>query len=597
MNNTKNSKLNSYKRLLSYLWPYWKLLLVSVVFMIVVSLSNLVVPWIIKDVIDKVLESKDLRMLYIIIVAIMGTFFIRALTTFGHRYLMGYIGQAVIMDLRNALYHHLQKLSIAYYDRRRTGDIMSNLTNDISALQTAIVDNFIQMVQEGAIFIGSFASMIYLQWKLTILCLVIVPLVSLTIKFFGKKLHTSGRSVQERLADVTSMLQETIQGVRIVRSFNRGDFEEGRFREINKSSFKATVRAIRQQSQMTPLVEFLSAIAVCAIIWYGGVSVIDGVMTTGELIAFLIYAINLANPTRRLAESFGNIQKSLAAADRVFAILDEKPEVQDRPGAKPLVVTEGRVEARHVQFAYEKDNPVLTDLNFVAEPGQTIAVVGPSGAGKTTIANLLPRFYDVTGGAILIDGVDIRDVTVGSLRGNIGLVPQDTLLFNTTIKDNVLYGRLDASDEDVWAAVRAANAEKFIKGLPRGIETKVGDRGLVLSGGQRQRIAIARAILKDPKILILDEATSALDTESEKIVQDALDKLMVGRTSFVIAHRLSTIKNADQILVLHEGVIAEKGTHDELMAKGGLYHELYTMSAKVAEAEQIEKEAESEGEE
>ena len=281
---------------------------------------------------------------------------------------------------------------------------MSNLTNDISALQTAIVDNFIQMVQEGAIFIGSFASMIYLQWKLTILCLVIVPLVSLTIKFFGKKLHTSGRSVQERLADVTSMLQETIQGVRIVRSFNRGDFEEGRFREINKSSFKATVRAIRQQSQMTPLVEFLSAIAVCAIIWYGGVSVIDGVMTTGELIAFLIYAINLANPTRRLAESFGNIQKSLAAADRVFAILDEKPEVQDRPGAKPLVVTEGRVEARHVQFAYEKDNPVLTDLNFVAEPGQTIAVVGPSGAGKTTIANLLPRFYDVTGGAILIDG-------------------------------------------------------------------------------------------------------------------------------------------------------------------------------------------------
>ena len=578
--NTKSSKLNSYMRLLSYLKPYWKLLLVSVFFMLLVSGSNLVVPWIIKDVIDKVLNDKDLGMLYLIIVAILVTFLIRAITTFGHRYLMGYIGQAVIKDLRNTLYHHLQKLSISYYDRRRTGDIMSNLTNDIAALQTAIVDNFIQLVQEGAIFIGSFVSMIYLQWKLTMLCLVIVPLVSYTIKFFGKKLHSSGRDVQERLADVTSMLQETIQGVRIVRSFNRGDFEEKRFNDINESSFKATVRSIRQQSQMTPLVEFLAAIAVGAIIWYGGVSVIEGVMTTGELIAFLIYAINLANPTRRLAESFGNIQKSLAAADRVFAILDEKSEIQDKDGAKPIEVTEGLVEARHVAFAYEKENPVLTDLNFVARPGQTIAVVGPSGAGKTTIANLLPRFYDVTGGAICIDGIDIRDVTVGSLRDNIGLVPQDTLLFNTTIKENVLYGRLDATDEEVWDAIRAANAEKFIQGLPRGIDTKVGDRGLVLSGGQRQRIAIARAILKNPKILILDEATSALDTESEKIVQDALDKLMVGRTSFVIAHRLSTIKNADQILVLNHGVIEESGTHKELMEKKGLYYELYTMSQK-----------------
>ncbi len=582
----ERNKLNSYRRLLTYLWPYWRWLIVSVFFMLMVSLSNLVLPWIIKDVIDKVLDDKDLHMLYIIIVGILITFLIRAITTFGHRYMMGYIGQSVIMDLRNGLYRHLQKLSISYYDKRRTGEIMSNLTNDIGALQGAIVDNFIQFVQEGAIFLGSFASMIYLQWKLTVLCLVIVPLVSFTIKFFGRKLHTSGRDVQERLADVTSILQETIQGVRIVRSFNRGDYETERFRVINKKSFSATMRSIRQQSQMTPFVEFLSAIAVCAIIWYGGVSVIDGVMTTGELIAFLIYAINLANPTRRIAESFGNLQKALAAADRVFDILDAEPDVKDKPDAKPLVVTEGRVEARHVKFSYEPENPVLTDMNFTVEPGQTIAVVGPSGAGKTTIANLLPRFYDVTGGALLIDGVDIRDVTVGSLRDNIGLVPQDTLLFNTSIKENVLYGRLDATDEEVWRAIRFANAEKFVKELPNGIDTKVGDRGMVLSGGQRQRIAIARALLKDPKILILDEATSALDTESEKVVQDALDKLMVGRTSFVIAHRLSTIKNADQILVLNNGVIAEKGTHDELMAQGGLYYELYTMSAKNAEGEE-----------
>ena len=577
------NKVDGYKRLLSYLKPYKKLLILSVFFMMLVSLSNLVVPWIIKDVIDRVLENKDLGMLYIIIVVILATFFIRALTTFGHRYLMGYIGQAVIMDIRNALYHHLQRLSIAYYDRRRTGDIMSNLTNDISALQTAIVTDFITLVQESAIFIGSFGSMIYLQWKLTVLCLIIVPLVSYVIKFFGKKLHNSGKDVQETLADVTSMLQETIQGVRIVRSFNRGAYEEKRFQKINKLSFTAAVRAIRQQSQMTPFVEFLAAIAVCTIIWYGGVSVIDGVMSTGELIAFLIYAINLANPTRRVAESVGNIQKSLAAADRVFSILDEQPEIQNKEDAKDIEVKAGRVEARHVSFSYEAGNPVLTDLNFVAEPGQTIALVGPSGSGKTTIANLLPRFYDVTGGGIYIDGMDIRESTISSLREHIGLVPQDTLLFNTTIKENILYGRLDATDEEVWRAVKAANAEKFICGLPNGIETKVGDRGLVLSGGQRQRIAIARAILKDPAILILDEATSALDTESEKIVQDALEKLMVGRTSFVIAHRLSTVKNADQIFVLNNGHIEESGTHDELMREGGLYYELYTMSMKEPE--------------
>lgn len=579
----KTSAITGYRRLLGFLWPYWKILLIAVICMIVVSGSNLIVPWIIKDIVDEVLAEKNIQMLYWVIAAILVIFLIRGVTTFGNRYLMGYIGQRVVTDLRKRLFAHLQRLSISYYDKRRTGEIMSNLTNDIGALQTAIVENFVSLIQEAAIFVGSFVSMIYLQWKLTVLCLVIVPMVSFIIKFFGKKLHQSGKNVQEKLADVTAMLQEVIQGVRIVRSFNRSDYEIQRFDDVNEANFKANVRTIRQSSQLTPFVEFFSAIAITVIIWYGGLSVIDGIMTSGELIAFLIYAINLANPTRRIAEAVGNIQKSLGAADRVFAILDTEPEVKNRPGAGALQVTAGRVEFDHVAFSYEPDHPVLTDISFTAEPGQTVAIVGPSGAGKTTIANILPRFYDVTGGSVRIDSTDIRDVTIGSLRDHIGLVPQDTLLFNTTIKNNILYGRLDATDEEVWEAVRAANAEHFIRELPMGIETRVGDRGLVLSGGQRQRIAIARALLKNPAILILDEATSALDTESEKVVQEALDRLMVGRTSFVIAHRLSTIQNADQILVINGGVIAERGTHEELMEKNGLYHELYTMSIRQAE--------------
>lgn len=579
----KTSAITGYRRLLGFLWPYWKILLIAVVCMIIVSGSNLIVPWIIKDIVDEVLAEKNIQMLYWVIAAILVIFLIRGVTTFGNRYLMGYIGQRVVTDLRKRLFAHLQRLSISYYDKRRTGEIMSNLTNDIGALQTAIVENFVSLIQEAAIFVGSFVSMVYLQWKLTVLCLVIVPMVSFIIKFFGKKLHQSGKNVQEKLADVTAMLQEVIQGVRIVRSFNRSDYEIQRFDDVNEANFKANVRTIRQSSQLTPFVEFFSAIAITVIIWYGGLSVIDGIMTSGELIAFLIYAINLANPTRRIAEAVGNIQKSLGAADRVFAILDTEPEVKNRPGAEALQVTAGRVEFDHVAFSYEADHPVLTDISFTAEPGQTVAIVGPSGAGKTTIANILPRFYDVTGGSVRIDGTDIRDVTIGSLRDHIGLVPQDTLLFNTTIKNNILYGRLDATDEEVWEAVRAANAEHFIRELPMGIETRVGDRGLVLSGGQRQRIAIARALLKNPAILILDEATSALDTESEKVVQEALDRLMVGRTSFVIAHRLSTIQNADQILVINGGVIAERGTHEELMEKNGLYHELYTMSIRQAE--------------
>lgn len=545
--------------------------------MIVAAAAYLVVPWLIKNVVDEVLQAKDMMMLNLVVAAILLVFLIRGFATYGQTYTMSYIGQRVIIDIREALFKHLQRLDQAYFDRRKTGVIMSNLTNDVGALQTAIVDNLISFITEGVTLVGSLVSMILLDWKLTLVTLVIVPVVLGIINIFGKRLRLAGHDVQGRIADITSLLQETISGIRVVRSFARESHEVKRFENENQRNFRAVMRATKLTSLLSPMVEFSAAIAVTVILWYGGYSVVTGVISAGSLIAFLIYAINLSNPVKRLSQVYGNIQKAMAAGDRVFAILDTEPTVKEKPNAKPLPEVTGRVEFDHVSFSYDGEKNAITDLNLDVDPGQIIAIVGPSGAGKTTVANLLPRFYDVTEGALRIDGTDVRDVTFQSLREQIGLVPQDTMLFNATVKDNILYGRLDATDDEVYAAAKAANALEFIDKLPEGMQTMVGERGNSLSGGQRQRIAIARAILKNPKILILDEATSALDTESEKLVQEALERLMKGRTAFVIAHRLSTIKNADRIVVLKQGRIEEFGTHEQLLDRDGLYSHLYSV--------------------
>ena len=570
--------MNSYSRLLFFVRPYYKRMIFAVFCMIVAAAAYLVVPWLIKNVVDQVLQDKNMFMLNLIVGAIILIFLIRGFATYGQTYNMSYIGQRVIIDVREAIFKHLQRLSLSYFDRRKTGVIMSNLTNDVSALQSAVVDNLISLITESVTLIGSLVSMLLIDWKLTLVTFITVPMVLIIINVFGKKLRLAGHDVQGRIADITALLQEVISAIRVVKSFAREGFEVKRFEVENQNNFNAVIKATKLTSLLSPMVEFSAAIAVAFILWYGGYSVVTGTITAGSLIAFLIYAINLSNPVKRLSQVYGNIQKALAAADRVFDILDTKADVVEKENAIDLPDIKGDVDFNHVSFSYDGEKMALCDFNLSVKAGESVALVGPSGAGKTTLANLLPRFYDVTSGSITIDGTDIKDVTFKSLRNQIGLVPQETVLFNASIKENILYGRLDASEEEIYEAAKAANVMEFVDKMPDGLDTIVGERGSSLSGGQRQRVAIARAILKNPKILILDEATSALDTESEKLVQEALDRLMEGRTAFVIAHRLSTVQNAHQIVVLNQGKLVEKGTHQELLAlENGLYNHLYSV--------------------
>ncbi len=567
--------MKNYKRLLMYMRPYLKRLFAAVLFIVLAASANLYLPWIIKDMIDGVLAEKNMMMLNVICISIVVVFFFRGFFYYAQSYLVSYIGQRVVIDVREVLFRKFQRMPISYFDKHQTGETMSYLTNDVNAMQNALVDNLIDMVTEGSILIGSIALMFYLDWRLTLLTLIVVPMVGQAMSVFGRKIKVTGRVIQERLADITSLLQESISSIRVVKSFVREDYEIERFQKQNLLNFRAAMKNVQVMSLLTPTVEFLAAVAVTFIVWFGGYEVVNGVITAGALVAFLTYAVNLANPVKRLARVYGSIQKAMAAVDRVFDVIDMEETIRNREGAKELPAVQGHVSVRNVTFGYKEGVPVLENVSLEAKPGQMIAFVGPSGAGKSTIANLLPRFYDVAEGEILIDGQDIRDVTVESLRNQIGIVPQETMLFSTTVLENIRYGRLDATDEEVMEAARAANADVFIRELPDGYQTQIGERGLNLSGGQRQRMAIARAILKNPRILILDEATSALDTESEKVVQEALDHLMVGRTSFVIAHRLSTVFHADQIYVIDAGRIREHGTHEELLAMGGLYSSLY----------------------